>query len=69
MDRQAVVSSNIAAVGFDEDTGTLQVEFSSGTVYEYQGVPKDVYDGLMAAESKGSYFAKHIRGAYLTAKL
>jgi hypothetical protein len=68
MDRQAIVSSTIAAVGYDENTGTLEVEFSDGKVYEYQGVPKDVYEAFMNSDSKGRFFAAQIRGGYLTSR-
>lgn len=64
MDRQAVVSSNIAAVGYESATNTLEVEFTSGSVYEYLGVPQEVYDAFMTAESPGRYFAQNVKGAY-----
>jgi hypothetical protein len=32
------------------------MEFHSGEVYQYSGVPEHVYQGLMRAASKGSYF-------------
>ena len=64
MDRQPVVSSNIAAIGYESGTNTLEVEFASGAVYEYLGVPGDVYDGFLAAESPGRYFAANIKGSY-----
>jgi hypothetical protein len=57
-------SSNIAAAGWDEDTRTLTVEFSSGSTYTYSGVPRDVYEGLLSAPSAGSFFARQIRGRY-----
>lgn len=64
MDMKACVSSNISAYGYDSDTATLQVEFTSGSVYAYNGVPKDIYDGLDAAESKGKYFNLNIKNAF-----
>lgn len=32
--------------------------------YRYLGVPKEVYEGLLASESKGKYHAAHIKWAY-----
>ena len=32
--------------------------------YEYQKVPESVYKELMAAESKGTFFAKNIKGKF-----
>jgi hypothetical protein len=40
MNRQRVESSNIAAIGYESASATLEVEFMNGTLYEYYGVPK-----------------------------
>ena len=64
MDRIAIRSSNIRSVGYDPGLATLEVEFNSGSVYEYLNVPKDEYEGLMSASSKGRYFNINIKGAY-----
>ena len=62
--RVPVQSSNISSVGYDGSTKTLQVEFRDQTVYEYDGVPEDVYDGLLAASSPGMYFHRAVRGRF-----
>jgi hypothetical protein len=41
------------------------VRFQSGKVYRYFEFPLDQYDELLAAESKGGYFAEKIRGKFL----
>lgn len=64
MDRMVVESSNLKSVGYDPDTETLEIEFRNGSVYRYAGVPQAIYEGLMAARSKGSYHSQHIRNAY-----
>ena len=64
MPRQPVRSSNIASIGYDSSTNTLEVEFLSGAVYQYYGVPKAVYEGLMNASSHGSFLATHVKGRY-----
>lgn len=64
MKRIAVESSNLASVGYDEATKTLEIQFHSGGIYQYSDVEKEVYDELMKAESKGRYFMSEIRGAY-----
>ncbi len=65
MDRIPVQSSNVASVGYDEDSATLEVGFNDGSVYQYFGVSLQVYEGLMNASSKGSYLNQHIkRGGY-----
>lgn len=64
MNRSSVSSSNIRSVGYDLDTRTLEVEFHSGGIYQYAGVPETIYQGFMQAASKGSYFHDHIKGRY-----
>lgn len=64
MPRRPVRSSNIASIGYDSNTNTLEVEFLNGAVYQYYGVPKAVYEGLMNASSHGSFLAAHIKGRY-----
>lgn len=62
--RKPVTSSNLASIGYDEDTNTLEIEFQSGAVYQYFDVPFAVYDGLMEADSHGKYLAQRIKGQY-----
>jgi hypothetical protein len=56
-----VVSRNLAAIGWDELTGELQVQFHNGAIYSYQNVPPELYEGLINAPSKGTFFAYNIR--------
>lgn len=67
--RIPVDSSNIKSIGFDEDSSTLEVEFNSGAVYQYFDVPFNVYNGMIEADSKGKYFAQHIKGFYRYVKV
>ena len=53
--RIRVKSSNVFAIGYNEETGTLQVEFKNGSVYEYYEVPENVFVTFMNAESKGRF--------------
>lgn len=65
MEREAVSSSNLASVGYDSNSETLEVEFlKTGKVYEYYNVPQFMYDRLMAAPSVGVFFNAEIRNAY-----
>lgn len=57
-----VVSSNLAAVGYEGNT--LFITFHSGSTYSYFGVPKEIYQALMAAPSHGKYHSQHIKYAY-----
>lgn len=62
--RREVQSSMIRSVGYDEKARILEVEFVSGSVYRYHGVPRELFEELLEAPSKGSYFLERIRGAY-----
>jgi hypothetical protein len=64
MDRQRVSSSNIESVGYDSNDEILEIKFHSGGVYQYLNVPREKYESLMNASSKGSYFAKFIKDRY-----
>jgi len=63
-----VESSMIYAVGYDEESQTMEVVFNSGGVYRYFDVPKDIYEGLLAAESKGRYMRAHVIDVYACSK-
>jgi KTSC domain-containing protein len=60
----AVESSTLAAIGYDEARWILRLEFRRRAVYSYFGVPGAVYAGLQAASSKGKYFNGEIRGRF-----
>lgn len=61
--RVPVSSSKIASVGHDSEAKTLYVEFKNGHVYRYDAIPQKVYDGLMKAESHGTFFDDEIKDA------
>jgi len=69
MNRQSVSSSNIASIGYDANSQTLEIEFLNGGVYQYFDVPQYVYDGLMSASSHGQYLAHNIKGTYRYSKV
>jgi hypothetical protein len=64
MHRQTVSSSAISSVGYDERSAVLEVEFSSGAVYDYLQVQKKVYRALLKAPSKGSFVSRRVRDRY-----
>ena len=61
---EPVISSNISAVGHDEDSQTLVVEFLSGDVWSYSGVSRDTFLSLRDAASVGGFFARNIKNQY-----
>ena len=64
MERYSVASSNLASVGYDSATETLEVEFLNGSIYQYFNVPKNMYDQLMQEGSKGRFLNTYIKNAY-----
>jgi hypothetical protein len=60
----AVESSTLATIAYDGNRELLQLEFNSRAVYQYLGVPAVVYEELLHAPSKGSYFNQAIRGKF-----
>jgi len=64
MDRTPVKSSNIRSVGYDEGSKTLEVEFSSGSVYQYHDVDAEKHKALMGADSIGKHFSAHIKAGH-----
>jgi lysyl-tRNA synthetase, class II len=59
-----VESATLASFAYDDAGGILQLEFRSGAVYRYFGVPSAVCEGLRSASSKGDYFNRIIRGRF-----
>ncbi|PBJ84277.1 KTSC domain-containing protein [Lysobacteraceae bacterium NML93-0399] len=64
MEMHSVESSNLIAVGYDEERMVLRVEFKGGVTYDYFDVPLREYQGLMGAGSHGEYMNVHIRTSY-----
>lgn len=70
MEREQVESTNLASVGYDPNSETLEVEFlKSGDVYQYFNVPAFEYEQLLSANSIGGYFSANIRNGYAFDKL
>jgi len=69
MRRHYISSSVIRWYGFEPGTGALEVEFVSGHLYRYSGVPKPTLEALEAAPSKGRFFDAHIRERFKTERL
>jgi hypothetical protein len=65
MERQYVESSLATEVGYDASTSILEMTFrSNGAVWEYDGVPENLYYDMMNSGSIGSYFLRNIKGQY-----
>jgi hypothetical protein len=60
----SVQSSLLATVVYHRSESILVLEFRDGASYQYFDVPAEIYTGLLAAESKGSYFNSQIRDCF-----
>ena len=69
MNRTAVRSSNIKAIGFDGATLILEVEFKTGSIYQYLGVAQTTYDRFLSAPSKGRFFDNNVRERFKTVRI
>ncbi|MGH7220741.1 MAG: KTSC domain-containing protein [Nitrospiraceae bacterium] len=65
----AVDSTSLEMIAFDADRQTLQIRFRDQTAYRYLDVPVEVYQALLSAPSKGSYFNRAVRGCFVHVRL
>lgn len=61
---QQVASSNLEGVYYEAPSRRLYVKFKLGVEYYYSDVPSEIYDGLLAADSKGKYLNQFVKGTY-----
>jgi hypothetical protein len=59
-----VRSSAIRAVGYNPVTRRMKIKFIQGDTYDFCGVPPHIYERLLNARSKGTYYNDHIRDRY-----
>jgi KTSC domain-containing protein len=64
VERITVESKAIISLGYDDEGQLLELEFRSGSVYRYQGVPRSVYEWLLRTPNKGVFVARQITGRY-----
>ena len=60
-----VQSAAIQSLTYDEAAHSLRATFrESGRTYVSRDVPPELYDGLIFADSIGTYFNQHIRDRF-----
>jgi hypothetical protein len=64
MHRTLVNSSNIQSIGYDVQSAVLEVEFTSGDIYQYFNVPEHLYQQFLRASSQGQFLNDSIRYNY-----
>lgn len=66
---QAVESSCVARIGYDEGAEEVYVEFHDSGTYAYRGVPARVFEDFLRAESKGAFVNEAIKPCYPVRRL
>lgn len=69
MDRTPVTSSNVAEVGYDSPSMTLEVLFLNGTLYQYFDIPEILHQELIQSDSIGRFLNSNIKNNYRYTKL
>lgn len=67
--RSVVESQIVLSVGYDEHSSVLEVQFRNGWIYQYDDVPKIVFQSLMSAPSHGRYLKRSIVDKYPTRRI
>jgi hypothetical protein len=69
MRRIPVSSSNLAEIGYDDTSRTLEILFRDDSLYQYFDIPQQEFDALKNAASKGHYLSTNIKGRYRYARV
>ena len=46
----AIISDNVSAAGYEANSMVMTVQFDNGALYEYYGVPADLWTSFVAAQ-------------------
>ena len=66
LERQPVKSRILRSVGYNDSTKILEIEFHTGLVYQYSGVPPKVYADFMHSDEIGKFFSEKVRTQFRT---
>lgn len=69
MERVKVESSNIRSVGYDKETGVLEIEFSNDSIFQYDSIQPETHNALMTSKSKGKYFHNYIKNFHSSTRI
>jgi hypothetical protein len=69
LERLAVKSCILRSVGYDAAQKNMEIEFCSGLVFQYAGVPAKVHADLMSSDSVGKYFSEKVRNRFRARKM
>ena len=69
MTRTKVTAASLKSIGYDPDSELLELEFTTGDIFDYQKVKPYLYLGLMNSNAKDVYFDKYIRDNHEVEKI
>ena len=69
MQRENVQSPDMRSVGYSQISGVLEIEFRTGTTYQYYQVPQLIHGKLMESKSKGRFHRRHIQHRFRNLKV
>ncbi len=64
MERQAVSSSMMQSIGYDVETGVLEIQFRDSSVWQYFDFPAVMWWEFQGCESHGKYWHANIKKAF-----
>jgi KTSC domain len=60
MHRTAIAANGIAQVGYEDGAEILEIEFTSGKVFQFFNVPSNMFHQLMDSQFKEFYYQNNI---------
>lgn len=64
MERKEVESTAVRSIGYDPAQERLEIEFRSGKIYAYEGVPASVHEWLLRIKGKGAFIQRVLVPSY-----
>ncbi|MCG8708955.1 KTSC domain-containing protein [Brenneria sp. 4F2] len=69
MQRKRVSSSELFSVGYDAENSVLEIELLNGSIYQYRGVARMIYEELMSSSTKSRYYSRYIKSSFSYEKI
>ena len=64
MERKSISSSMIQSIGYEESNSTLEIQFSSGVIWQYYDFPLSMWYEFDSASSQGKFFHEQIKNSF-----
>lgn len=64
MDRHPVASFVFRSIGYDYAYSILEIEYNTGEILQFTGVPRHVYYELLNARNYGDYVNERLKPFY-----